>query len=81
MTDTISKLIIELDELLDENRKLREENKSLRERRLDNRPKLNHKDVVNIKDLRRAGYKVEEIAEIYDVNKSTISRTLRGIYH
>lgn len=79
--ETIVQVINDLAALVEENQRLREENAQLKARRLDNRPKLGTKEVENIKDLRRAGYKVAEIAEIYDVNKSTISRTLRGIYH
>lgn len=48
---------------------------------VDNRPKLTEIDVKYIRQLRRDGLKIREIADIYDVNKSTISRILRGVYH
>ena len=47
----------------------------------DNRPKLTREDVSKIHELKRAGYKQSEIAEIFDVNPATISRIVRGIYY
>lgn len=75
------KLIGEIDAVLEENRSLRKQVEELESERYNNGPKLTRDDVSKIRDLRRAGYKIGEIAEIYDVNKSTISRTVRGIYH
>lgn len=46
-----------------------------------NKKKLTPTDVQSIYHLRRQGLSVKEIADIYDVNKSTISRTLKGVYH
>ena len=48
---------------------------------MDNRPKLTEADVKTIRGLKRGGMSVREIADIYDVNKSTISRIVRGEYH
>lgn len=71
----------ELDRLISDRDALLAKVNELETRRFDNRPKLGKNEVENIKELRRAGYKIAEIADIYDVNKSTISRTLRGVYH
>lgn len=73
-------LIEAIGELMAENLALREQVERLKAS-ANNGPKLNAADVEAIKQLRREGSTVAEIAEIYDVNKSTISRTLRGIYH
>lgn len=47
----------------------------------NNRPKLAESDVKTIRQLKRDGMSVREIADIYDVNKSTISRIVRREYH
>ncbi|ERB55299.1 hypothetical protein N806_29795 [Rhodococcus sp. P27] len=69
------------DELLDEYRKVLSENKELRSKLYDNRKKLTPREVTTIRDAYRSGFSQSELAEIYDVNPATISRTVRGIYH
>ena len=80
MTDTITVLLEEILSLKEENKRLLDEIKRLHHR-TDNGPKLSKEDVKNIRLLRSQGHTVGNIAELYDVNKSTISRTLNGIYH
>lgn len=71
----------ELDALVRERDALRLRVAQLESDRLDNRPKLGRGEVERIREMRRAGYKVCEIADSFDVNKSTVSRILRGEYH
>ncbi|RYH53153.1 MAG: helix-turn-helix domain-containing protein [Alcaligenaceae bacterium] len=48
----------------------------------DNRKKLTAVEVAEIRRMyRNTGFSQREIADIYDVNPATISRTVRGIYH
>lgn len=67
--------------LLEENDRLVKENEALKAKPTDNRPKLTDSDVKTIRQLKRGGMSTREIAEIYDVNKSTISRIIRREYH
>jgi hypothetical protein len=46
-----------------------------------NRKKLTNREVKNIRDMWRTGVSQASIAEIYDVNRATISRIVRGQYH
>ena len=46
-----------------------------------NRPKLTDREVADIRTIKRSGLSNQAIADIYDVNKSTISRILKGVYH
>ncbi|BBC53844.1 putative HTH DNA binding domain protein [Mycobacterium phage PP] len=46
-----------------------------------NRKKLSDEDVRNIRALRRSGVKQSDIADSYDVNRATVSRIVRGVYH
>jgi hypothetical protein len=48
---------------------------------LDNKRKLTAGDVIGIHQLKKLDVPIAEIAKIYGVNKSTISRTLKGIYN
>lgn len=48
---------------------------------LNNRPKLTKNEVKLIHTLKRSGCSNSELAEAFDVNKSTISRTLSGQYN
>lgn len=62
---------------------LENEVKDLR-RKTDNRKKLTGREVDMIKRLWDDGNGVRtqaELAEIFNVNPATISRTVRGIYH
>lgn len=47
----------------------------------NNRPKLTRREVEQIRWMKRAGNTNRELAEIYDVNRSTIYRIIRGEYH
>ena len=78
---TIVQFLEELDSLLEDNMRLRERVKELEAQRFNNRPKLGKGEVARIHEMRRAGYTVSEIADSFDLNKSTVSRTLRGEYH
>jgi hypothetical protein len=48
----------------------------------DNHRKLTIYDVVRIREEYSQGsWSQRQIAELYDVNPATVSRTVRGIYH
>lgn len=50
--------------------------------KLDNTKKLSHRDVTRMRAMYREGdYTQSELADIFDVNPATVSRTVRGIYH
>lgn len=65
---------------LAEVRSLQKEIRELRSK-LDNRKKLTPVEVAHIRELHRNGYSQREIAEIFDINPATVSRTVRRIYH
>lgn len=46
-----------------------------------NRPKLTNREVADIRSLHRSGGTQAELADIFDVNRSTIYRTIKGVYH
>lgn len=46
-----------------------------------NRPKLTSREVRDIRELRRSGWTHQAIADAYDVNRSTVYRTINGDYH
>lgn len=46
-----------------------------------NRKKLSREEVARIRDLHRSGTSQAELANMFDVNPATISRTVRGIYN
>lgn len=81
MSDTaLRELVSAIQWVLDENEKLHKQLKQAKSGGY-NRPKLTKTDVQSIYHLRRTGLSLKEIADIYDCNKSTISRTLKGVYH
>lgn len=60
---------------------LEEENRELRAK-LDNRPKLSPRDVEMVRRLgATTGLSHQELADIFGVNRATISRTLNHTYH
>ncbi|QIS16443.1 hypothetical protein [Nocardia arthritidis] len=59
---------------------LERENTELR-RKTDNRKKLSAREVELIRRLGGQGYPHRMLAESFDVNKATISRTINGTYH
>lgn len=78
---TLLAVIQELDEILAERDRLQRRVEELEAQRFNNRHKLGQGEVGRIREMRRAGYKVREIAESFDINKTTVSRILRGQYH
>jgi DNA invertase Pin-like site-specific DNA recombinase len=46
----------------------------------NNRPKLTKRDVLLIRQMKRNGETQAAIAEVFDVNRSTVSRIIRGQY-
>lgn len=78
---TLLSFLNELDAIIAERDALRERVEELEALRFNNRPKLGQGEVSRIHEMRRAGYKIREIADSFDVNKSTVSRILRGEYH
>lgn len=81
MTDSIATLVKELDALLKERDQLLAEIERLKAQRLDNRKKLSESEVQDIRAAHRGGMSQRALAHAYDVNPTTISRTIRGIYH
>lgn len=81
MTESIAALARELDELLKERERLLAEIERLKAQRLDNRKKLTESEVSDIRAAHRGGMSQRALAQAYDVNPTTISRTIRGIYH
>ncbi|WP_079631246.1 helix-turn-helix domain-containing protein, partial [Mycobacteroides abscessus] len=74
---TIVMQIEDYDALHDEVERLTEVNKSLKlqiRQQPSNKKKLTWSEVKQIRDLYRKGYKVTELAVIFDVNHSTVSR-------
>lgn len=69
--------VLELEAL---NAELRAENELLKAK-LDNTKKLSDRDVALMRRMHRDGYKQHELADAFDVNPATVSRTVRGIYH
>lgn len=78
---TLLSVLQELDEIIAERDDLRVRVAELEAERFNNKPKLGQGEVTRIREMRRAGYKIREIADSFDVNKSTVSRILRGEYH
>lgn len=67
--------------LWDQVQRLQQENRELRAK-LDNRKKLDEETVAEIRRFgRTAGLTDQELADMYSVNRSTISRIRRRIYH
>ena len=80
---TIVMQIEDYDALHDEVERLTEVNKSLKlqiRQQPSNKKKLTWCEVKHIRDMYRKGYKVKELATIFDVNHSTTSRIVRNIY-
>lgn len=75
------RLLLEVDELYEERDALRERVIDMQAQRHNNAPKLGRGEVSKIHEMRRAGYTISDIADSFDVNKSTVSRTLKGIYN
>jgi hypothetical protein len=46
-----------------------------------NRKKLLPSEVAQIRNMKRAGYRQSQLAEMFDVNPATISRIVRKVYH
>lgn len=76
-----------IDQLLDENESLKRQLAAAKiTGKIDvpgfqqNRPKLNKREVTAIRALSRNGETNREIADIYQINPSTVSRIVRGVY-
>lgn len=81
-TPTIAKAIEELEQLVRERDLLADlALMLLNERAENNRKKLSKKEADEIRRLHRTGVSQTELADIYDVNRATVSRIVRNIYH
>jgi len=70
-----------LDEIYEYIETLERENKVLR-RKTDNSRRLDIKDARRIRQMYAGGrWKQRELADVFDVNKGTISRIVRGEYY
>ena len=69
-----------IEALMDENDRLKREIEQLKETR-NNQKKLTDREVSSIRAIKRSGLSNRDIADIYDLNPSTVSRIVRGIYH
>lgn len=69
-------LIAEVERLTEANKKLKLQIRQ----QPSNTKKLTKSEVSQIRDLNRKGYKVNELADIFDVNHSTISRIVKHVY-
>jgi Trp operon repressor len=79
-TPTLGCLLQEIQGLIEERDELRRELDSTLGP--DNRKKLCEREVKEIRNLARVtSLKQREIADMYDVNKATVSRIIRGVYH
>jgi DNA-binding NarL/FixJ family response regulator len=78
---TVAEFVEGVNALIERNHALEARVKQLESQVPDNRPKLTREDVSKIHELKRAGYKQSEIAEIFDVNPATVSRIVRGLYY
>lgn len=81
MTVSQGELVHAINELYAENRQLRLALSQQKASTKDNRPKLQPADVRHIKELVRLGFSRREVARAYDVNPSTVSRLVKGVYH
>lgn len=75
--------IEDYDALIAEVERLTEANKTLKLRirqQPSNVKKLTKGEAKQIRELYRKGYKVNELADIFDVNHSTVSRIVRNVY-
>lgn len=71
------------DALHDEVERLTEVNKKLKlqiRQQPSNSKKLTKGEAKQIRDMYRKGYKVTELAAIFDVNHSTVSRIVKHVY-
>ncbi|AHY27110.1 HTH DNA binding domain protein [Mycobacterium phage Phantastic] len=87
-TPTLLRVLDEIEDILAENEDLRHEVEKLRAQSLHakgagrpNRKKLSAEEAKYIREMARSGISQAEIAWSFDVNRSTISRIVRGIYH
>lgn len=67
--------------LVDENEKLRRQIAAGSTSSPSNKPKLSKRDVEMMRSLSRLGASNTELATAYDVNRATVSRIIRGVYH
>lgn len=81
MARLIEQMYFEYLDLLAQNSDLRRQVAAVAAQHLDNRPKLGKGEVTQIREMHRAGVKMTDIADSFDVNKSTISRIVKGVYH
>lgn len=74
--DDYDALIAEVERLTSVNKRL----KSQIRQQPSNSKKLTKSEVSQIRDMYRKGYKVTELADIFDVNHSTVSRIVQHVY-
>lgn len=81
MTTTITEQVLKLRQLADELAAKAAELETRRSEAPSNRKVLTRRDVERIRTLHRAHkWRNKDLAEAFDVNKSTITRILNGVY-
>ena len=82
MTETLMKVLADIDQLIKERDHLQTRVFVLENQvSHGNKPKLTKREVSEIRSLKRDGWTNQEIADAYEINRSTVSRIVRGQYH
>lgn len=80
-TPTLIHVLREIDLLMKQRDELLAHIEWMQDNEQNNRKRLSNRDVKEIRELHRKGIKQSDIASIYDVNRATVSRIVRHIYH
>jgi DNA-binding transcriptional regulator YiaG len=78
---TLTQFAAQLNAVLEENNRLRAQVAEFKSKPLDNKRKLSAREVRDIRAAHRNGMSQKDLADSYEVNPATISRTVRGLYH
>lgn len=78
---TLTQFAAQINAVLEENKRLLQRVAELEAKPLDNKRKLSAREVQDIRAAHRGGMSQKDLADSYEVNPATISRTVRGLYH
>jgi DNA-directed RNA polymerase specialized sigma subunit len=80
-TPHLDALIAEINALVSERNELQMRLDDIEQAEDSNKKKLSDREVKEIRNLNKASHLTQrEIADIYDINPSTVSRIVRGMY-